>query len=108
LGGPAFVIHTSQMNVWLFKLPAWVALLYLTASFLGLAWWSGPTAARVRLTVALYALAFLVVGKPFNGYWGLLYVALLPFGIIRVVPAVRQLFKGLGSALPKSAASGAA
>ena len=99
LGGPAFVIHTSQMNAWLFKLPAWVGLLYLLASFLGLAWWRGPVAARVKFTVALYVLAFLIVGKPFNGYWGLLYVALLPFGLIRVVPAACELLKARGAAL---------
>jgi hypothetical protein len=81
-GGPAFVIRTTQMNLWLFNLPAWVAVLYLTAALLGLAWWRGPTATRVGLAVVVYLAAFLVVGKPFNGYWGLLYVGLLPFGVV--------------------------
>jgi hypothetical protein len=86
LGGPAFVIRTSQMNVWLFNLPAWIAVLYLAAALLGLAGWRGPGARRVGLTVAAYLTAFLVVGKPFNGYWGLLYVGLLPFGVVRFRP----------------------
>jgi hypothetical protein len=83
-GGPAFVVHTSQMNVWLFRLPAWVALVYLILSLTGLACWRGPQSVRVGLTVALYLVAFIVVGKSFNAYWGLLYVALLPFGLVRI------------------------
>src|SRR5438876_500795 len=59
-GGPPFVIRTCQMNVWLIRLPAWVALLYLTASLLGLASWRGPAAARVAATVAIYLVLFLV------------------------------------------------
>jgi len=90
-GGPAFVIETCQMNVWLFRLPAWVALLYLVASLLGLAAWRGPVAGRVGATVGVYLLAFLVVGKPFNTYWGLLYVALLPFGIVRLPHTLKTL-----------------
>jgi hypothetical protein len=84
-GGPAFVVHTSQMNLWLFKLPAWVGLIFLLAALWGLAHWRSPTATRIGLTVVAYLAAFLVVGKPCNGYWGLLYVGLLPFGLIHVL-----------------------
>jgi len=98
-GGPAFVIRTSQMNVWLFNLPSWVALLYLAASLVGLAYWRGPVAVRVGATVAAYMLAFLVVGKPFNEYWGLLYAALLPLGFVRafeqLVASLKELAKPL-------------
>jgi hypothetical protein len=90
LGGPAFVIRTSQMNVWLFNLPAWVAVLYLAAALLGLAWWRSPTATRIGLTVAVYLAAFLVVGKANNGYWGLLYVGLLPFGVVHFLARAHQ------------------
>jgi hypothetical protein len=86
-GGPAFAVRTSQMNVWLFNLPAWIALVYLTAALVGLARWRGSTALRAGLTVAVYLAAFLVAGKPSNNYWGLLYVALLPFGVVRCLPS---------------------
>jgi hypothetical protein len=88
-GGPEFVVRTSQMNVWLFNLPAWIALAYLLAALVGLASWRGPDAARVGGTVAVYLVAFLVLGKPFNQYWGLLYVALLPFGLVRFPRVLR-------------------
>jgi hypothetical protein len=90
-GGPAFVVRTSQMNVWLFNLPAWVAVFYLAAALVGLASWRGPQAFLVGATVGLYLASFLVVGKSFNAYWGLLYVALLPFGLVRAPAAFRAL-----------------
>jgi hypothetical protein len=90
-GGPAFVISTAQMNVWLFRLPAWAALLYVIAAILGLAIWRGPVAVRISVTVGVYMLAFLVVGKPFNNYWGLLYVALLPWGLVRAPGTLPKL-----------------
>jgi len=42
-------------------------------------------------TVGAYLLAFLVVGKPFNNYWGLLYAALLPMGLVRLPDAMEQV-----------------
>ena len=96
-GGPAFVIHTSQMNVWLFNLPAWVAALYLVAALVGLASWRGPQGLLVGGTVVLYLAAYLIVGKPFNAYWGLLYVALLPFGLVRAPQGFRMLLASLGT-----------
>jgi hypothetical protein len=84
-GGPAFVLRTCQMNVWLFKLPAWVALAYLAAAVVGLACSHGAVQTRAGLTVAVYLVAFLMVGKWVNNYWGLLYVAILPFGIVRLL-----------------------
>jgi hypothetical protein len=98
-GGPAFVIRTSQMNVWLFNLPAWVALLYLVAALLGLAWWRGPQALLAGGTVGLYLATFLVVGKSFNAYWGLLYVALLPLGLVRAPASIRALLKARAAGL---------
>jgi hypothetical protein len=88
-GGPAFVVHTSQMNVWLFNLPAWIALIYLAAALVGMFQHRGTNAVLVRATVVLYLLAFLVVGKPFNTYWGLLYVSLLPVGLVHVGAALQ-------------------
>jgi hypothetical protein len=90
-GGPAFVLKTSQMNVWLFRLPAWIAGAYLAASLIGLAASSDQVKVRVTATVGVYLIAFLIVGKPFNNYWGLVYVALLPFGLVRFPQALKAL-----------------
>jgi hypothetical protein len=89
-GGLGFVIKTCQMNVWLFRVPAWVALVYLAASLVGLTAWRGPAAVRVGATVAIYLVCFLIIGKPFNAYWGLLYVALLPLGLVRLPLTFRR------------------
>jgi hypothetical protein len=97
-GGPAFVVHTSQMNVWLFNLPAWIALLYLAASLLGMSAFRGPNATLIWATVGIYLVAFLVIGKPFNIYWGLLYVALLPTGLVRTAAVVRTWLRASGMA----------
>jgi hypothetical protein len=83
-GGPAFVIRTCQMNQWLFNLPEWAALLFLLASLIGFAQWHGPVALLPKLTVAIYLLAFLMVGKACNNYWGLLFAPLLPWGLVHL------------------------
>ncbi|HYV38537.1 MAG TPA: hypothetical protein VE988_22830 [Gemmataceae bacterium] len=89
-GGPAFVIHACQMNVWLFNLPDWVALLFLFASLLGFAGRQGHTVLRAKATVIIYVLTFLIVGKSCNNYWGLLFVPLLPLGLVRLAEACKS------------------
>ncbi len=89
-GGPAFVIRTCQMNAWLFNLPAWVAVIYLAAALLGLAGCRHRQSLLAGATVCIYLAAFLIVGKPFNGYWGLLYVPLLPIGVVALPHTLRS------------------
>jgi uncharacterized membrane protein YbhN (UPF0104 family) len=45
----------------------------------------------VLATVALYLLAFLCVGKPFNNYWGAVYTPLMAFGLAAVPAALADL-----------------
>jgi hypothetical protein len=55
---------------WLVLLPTWVAALVvpvLAASFL-----HAGTDRRARLVGAVYLIFFLLVGQPFDTYWGLL------------------------------------
>jgi hypothetical protein len=80
-GGPTFVLATSRMNTFLFRLPLWVGALYLPAALFGLTRWRGETGVRLGLTAAAYVAAFAVVGQPFNEYWGLLDAPLLAFGL---------------------------
>jgi uncharacterized membrane protein len=91
LGGPVFVIRTCQMNLWLFKLPGWIALIYLVMCLLGFARSQETIGHLIGSTVFVYLLTFLIVGKPFNEYWGLLYVALLPWGLVRFPQAAHQV-----------------
>ncbi len=91
-GGTGFLLTTCRMNSFLFRLPSWVTALYLPLSLFGLVGWRGWTAARVGLTVVAYLTAFAVVGQPFNDYWGLLYAALLPFGLVWAPASLRDLY----------------
>lgn len=97
-GGASFWVAASRMNVYLLHLPAWVAALFLVLSLLGLAGWRGAIGTRAGLTVAVYVAAFAVVGKPCNDYWGLLFVPLLSFGLVRAPAALRDLFAAFGLA----------
>jgi hypothetical protein len=100
-GGPVFVLRTCQMNAWIFRMPTWVAFLYLAASLLGMAAWRGPVKTRVAATVGVYLVAFLVVGKSFNNYWGLLYAPLLPWGFVRFPLAIRTFLPFRGGFTPR-------
>jgi hypothetical protein len=91
-GGAGFLIASCQMNRFLFSAPGWVSAIYLVVSCLGLASQRSPLAARLGLTVAAYLAAFTVVGQPFNDYWGLLYVPLLPFGLVWGPAALADLW----------------
>ncbi len=69
-GGAGFVISTVQVNAWLLLLPQWVTAIYFVAALAGAAGWSSSAGQRIGLGVAGYALAFAIVGQPFNQYWG--------------------------------------
>jgi hypothetical protein len=95
-GGAAFVLSTCQMSAWLLVLPQWVTALYVAAAILGFSAWRGPVALRVGLTVALYFLAFAVVGQPFNQYWGSMFAPLVAFGACRAPGALADLWRRAG------------
>jgi hypothetical protein len=69
-GGAGFVISTVQVNAWLLLLPQWITAVYFVAALVGAAGWSSSAGQRIGLGVAGYALAFAIVGQPFNQYWG--------------------------------------
>jgi hypothetical protein len=91
-GGPPFILATCRMNAFLFPFPMWVSAIYLPLALLGLTHWHGEMGMRLGLTAAAYVTAFAVVGQPFNDYWGLLYVPLLPFGFVWAPAILRDLF----------------
>jgi hypothetical protein len=103
-GGLPFLLTTCRMNEFLFPLPAWITALYLPLALLGLSAWRGPTAARTSLTVGAYLAAFVVVGQPFNNYWGLLYAPLLALGLVWTPAALRDLYHSLRAAPVTSSA----
>jgi hypothetical protein len=102
-GGPAFLLSTCRMNVFLFVSPRWLAALFLPLVLLGLGGWRGPTGLRLGLVVGAYLAVFAVIGQPFNNYWGLLYVPLLSIGLVRTPAALRDLFVCAGLRAPATA-----
>lgn len=92
-GGPAFVVRTAAMNGLFFLAPVWLSAIVLPVGLMGLfalrATW------RMGVTVLVYALLFLAVGKPFDDYWGALYTPLLAPGLALALAALRDLLGAL-------------
>jgi hypothetical protein len=95
LGGWKFVLETSSMHPYLFLAPSWFTAVFVPFTLLGLLGWKGPLGSRIGLTVGIYVLIFLFIGQNFNRYWGVLYVNLLPLGILYMPEVVGELFKKL-------------
>lgn len=85
-GGLGFLVRTLGFNGIWGLLPAQVAALMLPLGLYGL--WRWPGGAQAGLTVVVFAVLFVVIGKPFNGYWGALYTPVLMLGIGWVIGAM--------------------
>lgn len=86
-GGLDFVLATAGFNgLWALG-PDWLPAVLLPLGLLGL--WAWPKG-RALATVGVYVAAFLVIGKPFNAYWGAVYTPVLMLGLGWVWPAVDQ------------------
>jgi hypothetical protein len=88
LGGWPFVLLQMEWNALLLALPA-PATAPAVASVaalvvLGLAGLKGPCEARVAATLVAFGLAFLVLGRVDNAYWGLLITPLWPVALVGV------------------------
>jgi hypothetical protein len=103
LGGWNFVIATAKWNVVLHALPPPLIALAICLGVVGLAGANDERARRAACTVAGYMLAFLVVGRLDNYYWGRLYAPLLPIGWVLSPPAMRDLFERAREKLPTTA-----
>jgi hypothetical protein len=86
-GGLDFVLRTVGFNgLWALG-PDWLPAILLPLGLLGL--WAWPRG-RALAAVAVYLAAFLVVGKPFNAYWGAVNTPVLMLGLGWVWPAMRE------------------
>lgn len=84
-GGLDFVLATAGFNgLWALG-PDWLPAVLLPLGLLGL--WAAPKG-RGLAAVGVYLAAFLVIGKPFNAYWGAVYTPVLMLGLGWVWPAV--------------------
>lgn len=90
-GGLDFVLATAQVNGMFWLLPLWVTAIALPLSVLGLAAIPGRWSRVALATILAYLGLFLVVGKPVNTYWGLIYTPLLALGLAWAPFALRDI-----------------
>ena len=97
-GGLKFDLVTARMSEFFYAAPGWVVAFYLSLSLLGLAGWRGQRGTLAAGTVFGFLAAFSIVGNPYNGYWGLLYVPILAFGAVRAPAALVDLYRAVARA----------
>jgi hypothetical protein len=107
LSGWPFVLHAAQWNAVLAVAPAWLTALAVPAALAGAANWTTSLGRRLAAVLVAYVLAFAVVGRPENFYWGLVFAPLLPLGFSRACrglpAALAYLNRSRGMASPKAA-----
>jgi hypothetical protein len=101
-GGIAFVLKTTRMHEFAFRLGNWFHAAYLPLALVGTFAWRGKTGWRMAMTCFGYKLSFLAVGQEFNDYWGIMDVALLSTGAAISPWAVRDLWASASGAKPQA------
>jgi hypothetical protein len=84
LGGWPFVLLQMKWNALLLAMPASVIAVTAALAVLGLAGLKGPAEARAAAVLVCYGLAFLMLGRPDNAYWGLMITPLWPVALVGV------------------------
>ena len=104
LSGWPFVLHAAQWNAVLAVGPAWLTVIAVPIALAGAATWNSSLGRRLAAVLLAYVLAFAVIGRPENFYWGLLIAPLLPPGFARACRALplgwRYLNRSSGTASP--------
>jgi hypothetical protein len=88
LSGWPFVLHAAQWNAVLAVAPAGLTAVLVPAALAGAALWQGALGRRLAAVLCAYAVAFAVIGRPENFYWGLVFAPLLPLGFARACRAL--------------------
>ena len=87
-GGWSFVLHVAQCNVFLALLPPWMIAIVVPLALLGLT--TSQIDQRLSLVVYGYFVAFLLVGRTDNIYWGLLIAPLWSLGLAFAIQTMRE------------------
>jgi hypothetical protein len=92
-GGWPFVLNTAQMHPFFLTFPPWVIAIILPLALLGFAVRLDASGMRVAFTIGIYVLAFLIVGRPNDIAWGLMYAFIMPLGLLHVPYAIGKLWQ---------------
>jgi len=92
-GALDFVLLTTRMNSLLFAAPGWLLWLYLLSSLLGLSRRADESSHLACLSALAYLLAFALLGRPENFYWGLLPAPLLAWGTAHGVQVIAEWYQ---------------
>ena len=92
IGGLPFVLASARWNIAFHPLPASVLVIALSIALIGLTASKDNRAWRAAFIATGYMTAFLIVGRPENDYWGILYTPLLPLGFIGAPNALHDLW----------------
>jgi hypothetical protein len=95
LGGIRFILATAHWNGIIEHLPLWTTAILLPIALLSLVAARSEVGFRAATAVVIYLLLFAFVGRPFNDYWGMLYIATLSIGIGWSIDVFRDLFTSL-------------
>ncbi|MDX1944541.1 MAG: hypothetical protein SFU86_03970 [Pirellulaceae bacterium] len=92
-GGLDFVLLTTRMNSLGFTAPAMLLWLYVLAAAVGSSRQTDSASRLGCLAAQGYLLAFAVVGRPENFYWGLLAAPFLAWGAAQAPAALAELWR---------------
>jgi len=95
-GGWRFALTAIQLTGPFAPMPYWVTAIAVPLSIIGWLGWRDPAGLRVAGVLTGYLLAFTVLGRPDNFYWGLLIAPLVLPGAILAPAALRALMRATG------------
>ena len=92
-GGWPFFVDSVRYSSLMAVMPVAVAAIAVPLAMLGWISRQGDFANRITLVLVTYALAFMIVGRPGNFYWGFLFVVVILPGIAFAPAAFLSLYR---------------
>jgi hypothetical protein len=103
-GGWRFAVATAKWNFIALRLGAWVGAVLLPLAIVGAASRKDGLGLRLTLLVAGYTLGFMVIGRAWNSYWGLITAPLIGVALCFAPWTVSELLRrAIGGRRPASA-----
>jgi hypothetical protein len=89
--GWGFIIMMVQACTIFFVLPKWAVAIIFPLALLGLGGWRSALGTRMSIFVGGMIGVFMLIGRPDNFYWGLMFAPLLTAGVMFVPGALRDV-----------------